>query len=99
MAEYIEREAYYQQIDNLSKGKHGVYCAAINDCMNALDEQPAADVAEVKHGYWEEVQGQCFRCSECHRGAVVDIFNRFVLTKHCHNCGAKMDVENTNFKW
>lgn len=45
--EYIEREAYYRQIDNLSKGKHGVYCAAINDCMNALDEQPAADVVEA----------------------------------------------------
>ncbi len=46
--EYIERGAYYQQIDDLSKGKHGVYCAAINDCMNALDEQPAADVVEVR---------------------------------------------------
>ena len=52
--EYIEREAYYQQIDNLSKGKHGVYCAAINDCMNALDEQPSADVVEV------------VRCMHCH---------------------------------
>lgn len=51
--EYIEREAYYRQIDNLSKGKHGVYCAAINDCMNALDEQTAADVVEV------------VRCKDC----------------------------------
>lgn len=47
MDEYIKREAYYQQIDNLSKGKHGVYCAAINNCMNVLDEQPTADVVEV----------------------------------------------------
>lgn len=47
MDEYIKREAYYQRIDNLSKGKYGVYCAAINDCMNVLDEQPTVDVVEV----------------------------------------------------
>ena len=65
-------------------------------CMHFKNK---ADFVEVKYGDWKEVQGGAFRCSECHRGAIVDIFNRFVLTKHCHNCGAKMDVENTNFKW
>jgi hypothetical protein len=63
------------------------YCAECDLFKNK------ADFVEVKYGHWEEVQGQCFRCSECHRGAIVDIFNRFVLTKHCHNCGAKMDSE------
>lgn len=86
-------------------------CVHYNVCGYHIDEETfmtteecshfknKADFVEVKHGHWEEVQGGAFRCSECHRGAVVDIFNGFVLTKHCHNCGAKMDVENTNFKW
>lgn len=61
--EYIEREAYYQQINNLSKGKHGDYCAAINDCMTTLDEQPVADVVEVVRctacGNYCENTGEC----------------------------------------
>lgn len=80
-------------------------CVHYNVCGYHIDEETfmtteecshfknKADFVEVKHGYWEEMQGQCFRCSECHRGAIVDIFNRFVLTKHCHNCSAKMDVK------
>ena len=54
--EYIERDMYYQKINGLSKGGCGdypLYCLAINDCMNVLDEMPAADVAPVKHGCWE----------------------------------------------
>lgn len=95
MTEYIEREAYYQQINNLSKGKHGVYCAAINDCMNALDEQPAADAVEVRHGKWvsaSKKQGVNIgmKCSLC--GSRIK-YSEFFNGNHnyCHKCGAKMD--------
>ena len=100
---YIEREAYYRQIDNLSKGKHGVYCAAINDCMNALDEQPAADVVEVRHGYWIPSPDDIYplRCSECNMPAPFAVgednfgnvgFYRYP-SSYCHECGAKMGGE------
>ena len=53
--EHIERDMYYQKINGLSKGGCGdypLYCLAINDCMNVLNEMPAADVAPVRHGCW-----------------------------------------------
>ena len=92
--EYIEREAYYRQIDNLSKGKHGVYCAAINDCMNTLDEQPAADVVEVRHGEWIHTdRAMSWRgkdeCSECHYHTADRIDLSYF--NYCPSCGAKMD--------
>lgn len=95
MAEYIEREALLKEMYGLHTIP--VYIGHVTDedimfenMVDVVREQPTADVQEVKHGHWEEVQGQCFRCSECHHGAIVNIFNEFVLTKHCHNCGAKM---------
>ncbi|MGN1416257.1 MAG: hypothetical protein ACI4XF_05410 [Oscillospiraceae bacterium] len=54
--EYIDRDMYYQKINDLSKGGCGdypLYRLAINDCMNVLDEMPAADVVEV------------VRCKDC----------------------------------
>lgn len=99
MTEYIEREEVLKHKRKMSGADFGGEFWDEAVLCEDIRKIPTADVVEVKHGYWEEVQGQCFRCSECHRGAIVDIFNRFVLTKHCHNCGAKMDVENTNFKW
>ena len=46
------------------------------------DDAPAADVQEVKHGYWIEASGD--RCSIC--GGY-----ELGRTKYCPNCGAKMN--------
>ena len=61
--------------------------------FTVIDSISGADVEPVRHAYWEEIQDGVFRCSDCHHCAIVDIFDRFVLTKCCHNCGAKMDKE------
>ena len=61
-----------------------------------LNEIPAADVAEVRHGRWEH-DGYDFphgndwvHCSVCgKRGINVPAD----LTPYCPNCGAKMDEE------
>ena len=58
---------------------------------------PAADVAPVRHGYWEfpifaNSDGELdprVKCSEC--GSVEAAFARW---KYCPNCGARMDKEN-----
>ena len=52
----------------------------------------AKDVVEVKHAYWERIPG-AYRCSECHCSPTLDGSGNWALTKYCHNCGAKMDLE------
>ena len=102
--EYIERDMYYQKINGLSKGGCGdypLYCLAINDCMNVLDEMPAADVAPVKHGHWvgyetksyknseNGIAKKYYRCSSCR------YFNA-IRSNYCPKCGAKMDGGDLN---
>ena len=95
--EYIERDMYYQKINGLSKGGCGdypLYCLAINDCMNVLDEMPAADVAPVRHGHWKrelmspQIGLYGYICSNCNKLIYVGI-GRYMA--YCGNCGAKMD--------
>ena len=48
----------------------------------------AADVAPVRHGKWLHRKNGVAYCSECEIDAVED------GTEYCHNCGAKMDLED-----
>ena len=62
-------------------------------------EPPAADVQEVKHGYWiperdpdEGNRIQCYHCSVCDDD--FHYIGAFIATKYCPNCGARMDGEH-----
>ena len=91
--EYIERDMYYQKINGLSKGGCGdypLYCLAINDCMNVLNEMPAADVAPVRHGRWVKEKSDVlihWHCSVCEKCYFLEEPN----ADYCPHCGAKMD--------
>lgn len=62
---------------------------ALERIKSYIQKLPAADVQEVKHGFWEEgkVRGQfaliCSKC-KCDAGVTYDY-------DYCPNCGAKMD--------
>ena len=91
--EYIERDMYYQKINGLSKGGCGdypLYCLAINDCMNVLDEMPAADVAPVRHGRWIN-ENFYTHCSTCGKMAIYDKYGQEVESDYGPHCGAKID--------
>ena len=89
MAEYIEREAAKKEF-NLNFG--GVSHAVIANRI--LDAIPAADVAPVVHGRWEEsvvIQTDTstlydYTCSEC---SIVTSRG----SNYCPNCGARMEGE------
>ena len=102
MAEYIEREEWMRRIKEIHCAEcdsyHGVRCRAcwIDDTLDYIDSEPAADVAPVRHGRWileREPDGKpyCFHCSVCD-----DDFHYIGITvayDYCPNCGAKMDGE------
>lgn len=65
-----------------------------------IDDAPAADVKEVKHGKWikdvtkrrddGEIYDYC--CSECQGEAYEGSYgNNDVFSDYCHHCGTKMD--------
>ena len=64
-----------------------------------IAEAPTVDAAGVPQGYWEKVGRisvggltepmQFYKCSCCREGD-------FAQSKHCPNCGAKMDGGNEN---
>lgn len=95
MAEYIEREALKEHI----KSYAGMFtdeigfAVSLEAVLRGIDFQPAADVAEVKHGRWscdsedgfDNYDWHCDRCG----GSVGYRCGNPVFTKFCPNCGAR----------
>lgn len=103
MAEYIERAAAIKAAERAyhawslaaaAAGPGEVYkrqelCKAV---ASVFDSAPAADVAPVVHGRWEEPDNfdlGFWQCSNCGFLSEAAAANR--LYRYCCNCGAKMD--------
>ena len=103
MAEYIEREAVekivsrYGCANGSTLGRH----SGIADCIaNEISKLFAADVAPVRRGRWilvDKSYGE-YECSVCHArdSDCSDYYGTHIVLeqKYCHNCGAKMDLED-----
>lgn len=94
MADYIKREKAYEKCGwyNTVNGKS--ICAARKDELAAI---PAADVAPVVHGRWDDSGRYTFpsgdtavRCTNC-GCALTEIEYHLNNWNYCPNCGAKMD--------
>ena len=108
MSDYISRSELTKRIDkwfckpceDSGKNRHNVMCGScdIDAVLSWLDAIPAADVVEVKHGEWEQIDVQPYfrkhysignnACSICHHKGMKD-------WNHCPHCGAKMDGGET----
>lgn len=97
MAEYIEREKAYEKCGwyNTVNGKS--ICAARKDELAAI---PAADVAPVVHGRWDDSGQYTFpdgstavRCTNC-GCALTESEYRLNNWNYCPVCGAKMEVDH-----
>lgn len=113
MTEYIEREALIEELEKLrmseTLSKHATYelCAITQDAISraqiVVAGLPAADVAPVVHGRWEEVDWiepddsnteiirfpkAALRCSHCKFAFKKELLWR---NKYCPSCGARMD--------
>lgn len=104
MAEYIKRESIQKALKNVTDDPScPLFLAAMIE--QYIDQEPASDVVEVKHGKWIwNPNGMdwglgAWQCSECAcRNNNLPMNNRtnplvFSGSKYCPNCGAKMDLE------
>ena len=101
MAEYIEREALLQDIEDsvCFSAKTGTISAEMRGTNKIIDRikcAPAADVEPVRHGRWIEYEdeycGLFLKCSICGE-EFVSWEADCARTNYCPNCGAKMDEE------
>ena len=97
MAEYIDRGALMRRIKEIHCAEcdsyHGVRCRAcwVDDTLDYIDSEPAADVAPVRHGRWiwhSEERG--YLCSECGSGCLLNYESDWHKSDWCPHCGADM---------
>lgn len=62
-----------------------------------IDNIPTADVQEVRHGKWVQVEENKCRCPNCDIVALIALYPHGDKN-YCPNCGAKMDMECENDK-
>ena len=87
----------------IARGKFLDYMKGTSRYFNVkfdIENFPAADVAPVVHGRWLGAplcgNDNC-RCSECGSWHNVHANLRGeIIQKYCPNCGAKMDLEETD---
>lgn len=103
MDEYISRKSAITYIREQSEecqkafeelgGESGIYADAYNDLAEDFYSIPAADVAPVVHGRWEQDADGDWYCTNCDE--VVAICEsgreRTYRKPYCPNCGAKME--------
>lgn len=92
MAEYIKRESIQKALKNVTDDPScPLFLAAMIE--QYIDQEPAADVVEVKHGRWID-KGEYAICMECggRSGTQYDgVEPTPLMTQFCPNCGARMD--------
>lgn len=100
MSEYIEKESLRQfpirkdHYDKENGDEHFIF--GIEAVLEYAENLPAADVAPVVHGRWEQIKEWAtkakYRCSVCGREIMSAVKVNIEKYPYCH-CGAKMDLE------
>ena len=88
MADYIERAAVEEMLENAQIITDGENCGYCTDDVD-LNSIPAADVAPVRHGRWKNggngLYDTCTACGE-------EIYLAIPMN-YCPLCGARMEKE------
>ena len=100
MARYIDAD---NLIDELSAACMPIYEKGITGILgdnssiaDIINEQPTADVQEVKHGEWfkpsnDPVDSKQWICSECKGLTETAYYCGHCYYNYCPNCGTRMD--------
>ena len=98
---YIERSYLTEQFEDLLHDDNIMNpVMKVLDALEIIDTAPTADVVEVKHGKWKQVQGEIGNPFNNQIVDTIDLFVCSVCGEHfdvsearnfCSNCGAKMD--------
>ena len=93
MTEYIEREALEVALNHrlnflmAENGEYDHYTSGFDEAVTRVENFPAADVVEVRHGRWIATHDEFCSCSVCK----YPVYVAWGQTNYCPNCGAQMD--------
>lgn len=101
MAEYIERKLLIDEFDRLGLGDHSLVERVFSDGVRTIIAGiPAADVAPVVHGRWDDSGRYTFpsgntavRCTNCGCALTESEYHLYDLN-YCPICGARMDGDS-----
>ena len=96
MDEYIEREALLREIERREALMVGDKLVSVDAMKSFIKNRPAADVAPVRHGQWEDRDdgfgGTYYHCSVCGEDwCTIDGTPAENGMRYCPQCGARMD--------
>lgn len=93
MKEYIERAAVKDEILSWAVCINHSELLSKEDTMYCIDNIPASDVVEARHGRWLKRSDGTPYCSNCganERDTYSSVVNECAF---CYSCGARMDKE------
>lgn len=96
MAEYIEREAVERKLADIYMELGGYKTRdAFYKAIDLVHRYPAADVAPVRRGRWDE-NGRCTMCGG--HAPFWCMASTYYKSQYCFECGAKTDLEERDGK-
>lgn len=106
MSDYIDREELIKHIKDLPTwwADGSALCAYyLTKAITSIEEAPAADVQEIKHGEWIKMYNNPddgnYYCSECHHSIDIATGRETPIDReffYCLHCSAKMDGGKNN---
>ena len=84
---YIDADKMLEDFKELNGGKHHILNSYNESWIESfIENQPTADVREVRNGKWEKANSlqDYYRCSVCYA-----VWDR--AFEYCTHCGAKRD--------
>ena len=105
MPRYIDQDKLVNRLDEhyvaLVKkcGFDDAYARGYGDAISDVNDEPAVDVREVKHGKWTiryegtYKRAKCY-CSVCGKPNGIGGIISNQKKPYCPNCGSKMDLED-----
>lgn len=87
---YIDAVALIEELEYYrSHGNSVFYKNTVESDIKTVKQQPAADVEEVRHGHWQQIDATKCKCSNCE---IITLIAQYPHgdKNYCPNCGAKM---------
>ena len=99
--EYIERDEAYKIINEaMTAGMVNIFSiqqrrANFEEVLEVIEEIPAADVQEVRHGQWQKHYKSGTTVSDGFVSSCCDMWNERE-TPYCPYCGTRMDGDDND---
>lgn len=65
-----------------------------DDLRYEIEELKTFNYKRRKHGQWQHLEHNKYRCTACERASYVETVVGFPSYEYCPNCGAKMDKKS-----